>query len=350
MSAGVYSSMEDAVEALSNPDAFVSALLEALTPPALTAHSFIPRVVLFTRPLIGPGPGTPQQSHPSVHTHRAPRVLRWMAQVPRLLGGFDPAVLAEDGVLITKRLLHGGAGQDRRLAPRPIVSTMPLAHQHGRDAVGLEVAAVVLAPRLRCSLWVIRHQRWEPDALHLQPCCLRRSPLPMTHTMHPAADRDPFSCRSVCPRLDRHRPMILSGHHHEDVVPIEPPQSGARQNALMTDDLVQAGRASQIGPGLSGRWPVPVCFRCVHRPHLDGQRQRGRRIDQQDCVPAIARDLNLVHPTPLILHPRVPGHLTIPPWRTCWALKASNDIKASALNARLGRAFMPIRANKGFSP
>ena len=350
MSAGVYSSMEDAVEVWSTPDAFVSALLEALTPPALTAHSFIPRVALFTRPLIGPGPGTPLQSHPSVHTHRAPRVLRWMAQVPRLLGCFDPAVLAEDGVLITKRLLHGGAGQDRRLAPRPIVSTMPLAHQHGRDAVGLEVAAVVLAPRLRCSLWVIRHQLWEPDALHLQPCCLRRSPLPMTHTVHPAADRDPFPCRGVCPRLDRHRPMILSGHHQEDVVPIEPPQSGARQNALMTDDLVQAGRASQIGPGLSGRWPVPVCFRRVHRPHLDGQRQRGRRIDQQDCVPAIARDLNLVHPTPLILHPRVPGHLTIPPWRTCWALKASNDIKASALNARLGRAFMPIRANKGFSP
>src|SRR4029453_7520671 len=109
MSAGVYSSMEDAVEAWSKPDAFVSALLEALTPPALTAHSCIPRVGVFTRPLIGPGPGTPQQRPPHMHTHRAPRVLRWMAQVPRLLGCFDPAVLAEDGVLITTRLLHGGA-------------------------------------------------------------------------------------------------------------------------------------------------------------------------------------------------------------------------------------------------
>jgi hypothetical protein len=56
--------MEEIRVALSTPDDCVPVRLEALTPPA---HACIPRVDLFTPPLIGPGQGTPHQSTPPMH-------------------------------------------------------------------------------------------------------------------------------------------------------------------------------------------------------------------------------------------------------------------------------------------
>ena len=89
---GVSSAMDESLVALNQPAAWGPVRLDALTPPA---HSCSPRVGVCTPPRIGPGQGTPPQSHPHLHAHRAPRILRWMVRGPRLLGDVDTTGLDE---------------------------------------------------------------------------------------------------------------------------------------------------------------------------------------------------------------------------------------------------------------
>ena len=84
--------MDEMSVALRTPAAWGPVRLDALTPPA---HACSPRVGVCTPPLIGPGQGTPPQSHPHLHAHRAPRLLRWMVRGPRLLGDVDTTGLDE---------------------------------------------------------------------------------------------------------------------------------------------------------------------------------------------------------------------------------------------------------------
>jgi hypothetical protein len=84
----------------------------------------------------------------------SPRVLWRMAQIPLLLGLFDTTVLDEAAIIIVikgvQRLLHRGIGQEHGFAP-PGPSSFPChaADDHRMARVGLEVAAVVLAPVFR---------------------------------------------------------------------------------------------------------------------------------------------------------------------------------------------------------
>jgi hypothetical protein len=61
---GVSSAMDESRVALRTPAAWGPVRLDALTPPA---HACSPRVGVCTPPLIGPGQGTPPQSHPPMH-------------------------------------------------------------------------------------------------------------------------------------------------------------------------------------------------------------------------------------------------------------------------------------------
>jgi hypothetical protein len=117
---GVLSALEASLVALSQPDACVPVLLEALTPPA---YACSPQVGLCTPPLIGPGQGTPHQSHPHMHAYRAPRILRWMVRGPQLLGYVDPAGLDKaDEAIVTIR----GPGAQRSMVPCvPLLPVQP---------------------------------------------------------------------------------------------------------------------------------------------------------------------------------------------------------------------------------
>jgi hypothetical protein len=89
---GVSSAMDESRVAVRTPAAWGPVRLDALTPPV---HACSPRVGVCTPPLIGPGQGTPPQSPPHLHAHRAPRILRWMVRGPRLLGDVDTTGLDE---------------------------------------------------------------------------------------------------------------------------------------------------------------------------------------------------------------------------------------------------------------
>ena len=52
-------------------------------------------------------------------------------------------------------LPHRDVGQESRFAPWSIGLRILLAHHHGIDQVGLEVAAVVVRPVLRCPILVV---------------------------------------------------------------------------------------------------------------------------------------------------------------------------------------------------
>jgi hypothetical protein len=96
--------MEEMRVALRTPEACVPVRLDALTPPV---HSCIPRVGLCTPPLIGPGQGTPPQSHPPYARPTAPPV--YGGGWPTSSGGWAP--LAAHG-RVPDRALGARAGSD----------------------------------------------------------------------------------------------------------------------------------------------------------------------------------------------------------------------------------------------
>jgi hypothetical protein len=65
-------------------------------------------------------------------------------------------------------LIHRGVGQEDGFSPRPISPTLPFAHHHGIDGVGLEVPAAV-APVVGRPILVIGGQAGDAAEFRLQP-------------------------------------------------------------------------------------------------------------------------------------------------------------------------------------
>jgi hypothetical protein len=68
-----------------------------------------------------------------------------------------------------------------------------------------------------------------------------------------------------------------------------------------------------MGLGLRDQRPNPMALLLLNLPHLDGQRDLGGRIDQEKHVPALHRDLDVLHPAPLILEAPRARHLATAP-------------------------------------
>ena len=75
-------------------------------------------------------------------------------------------------------------------------------------------------------------------------------------------------------------------------------------------DLWQQGLTTDaIAQRLGHQGPRPQGLMFLNRRHCDGQRNLGRRINHEEHVPARDRDVDRVHPTPLILEAYLAGHL-----------------------------------------
>ena len=93
---------------------------------------------------------------------------------------------------------------------------------------------------------------------------------------------------------------------------VQPPQRRAIQKAFIKDHLVQPCLALQIQARLGDQRPRPQRLMLLNRPHFDRQRHLGRGIDQQEHLPAVDGDLDLVHLPPLIFNPHLAGDLATP--------------------------------------
>jgi len=145
--------MKDPIIALGKHDDFLPCLLQELAPPALPAHRLPAHRLALTRQAIGRGQAAHQQREHHRHPYDARGFLQRMAQLPRWLGFLDTLGLKQTPLVIVikglpGRLGHRGMGQVHGVAPWPIVLPLPLAHDHGIDGVGLEGAAVGVAPML----------------------------------------------------------------------------------------------------------------------------------------------------------------------------------------------------------
>jgi hypothetical protein len=138
-----------------------------------------------------------------------------MAQIPRLLGCLDPAVLDEAALVIKglQRLGHRRVGQEDGWAAWSVVLALPLPHGHRLDGVGLAVATGGVASMLRGALWVIGRQAGDPDHLRLQAFGPRCAALPMAPHVHPAAHRDVLPSRGLSPGICRHRQSLQLQWH-----------------------------------------------------------------------------------------------------------------------------------------
>src|SRR5215218_7494415 len=116
---------------------------------------------------------------------RLPGFLRWMAQLPRLFRFLETTGFNEAAVIIVgkgpQRFLDRGVGQEHGVAAWTIVLPLPLTDDHRMDGVGLEVAAIVMAPVLRGAILVIGGQPGDGHDLGLQPFGRRCSALPMPY-------------------------------------------------------------------------------------------------------------------------------------------------------------------------
>jgi hypothetical protein len=129
--------MEEMSVAWRTPAAWGPVRLDALTPPV---HACSPRVGGCTPPLLGPGQGTPPQSPPHLHAHRAPRLLRGMVRGPRLLGDVDTTGLdAADEALV----ISGAPIQQVAFLATDRVPDRALGARAGHDPEGC-IASTVL--------------------------------------------------------------------------------------------------------------------------------------------------------------------------------------------------------------
>jgi hypothetical protein len=212
--------MKDAIGPSHKDNHSVPRLLQELAPPALPTDGFTPHGFLLTLQAIGGGQHEHQQRAHHMHPHRSVMFLRGMTQVPLLFGGLDAAVLDEAAIIIViKRpqgCVHRGVGQEHRVAPWAIVPTIPLAHHHGIDRVGLEGPAVVVTPLLNCAIVVVGGQPSDPDHLRLQSFGPGRFALAVADGVHPTADRDPFPRCRLRPGIRRHRHVRFRGRDIHD--------------------------------------------------------------------------------------------------------------------------------------
>jgi hypothetical protein len=157
----VFGERNEALVPVGKHDDQGTGLLHELTPPALPADGLTPSGLVLTRQSIGGGQGQHEARHQDRHSHAPRGFLRRMPQHPRLLRVLDAAMLEQTAVvsIIQGRqgLSYRSGGQEHRVAPWPIVTPLPLAHDHGMDRVGLNVAPVVLAPVLRRAIRVLVH-------------------------------------------------------------------------------------------------------------------------------------------------------------------------------------------------
>ncbi len=91
-----------------------------------------------------------------MHAHRPRRFLGKLLAGPLLLALLDTAMLDQTALIIVveglQRVVRRDIGQDSRFASWSIVLTIPVAHHHRMDGVGLKVSAVVVRRMLCCSL------------------------------------------------------------------------------------------------------------------------------------------------------------------------------------------------------
>jgi hypothetical protein len=198
-------------------------------------------------------------------------------------------------------LLNRSIRQKHRFASGSIVFRMPLTDHHRIEGVGLEVAAVVLAPMRRRPILVIGGQCRYAHDLGLQPFGPGGSALPVTDRMHPASMSHPLASCRLRPGIGGHRHNRFGGYDRAEPLLVEPPQIRTIQKSLIKDDLVQAGVASQIRPCLGDQLPGPVGFMRLNLPHLDGQRELGHGLDHEEHFPAVDRHLDRMHLAACIL-------------------------------------------------
>ena len=125
-----------------------------------------------------------------------------------------------------------------------------------------------LAP---CGFWLTR----EPIGRE------QREHQPREDHMHPLAHRHIFASRGLRLGVLGHGHVRFCRHDTGETLRVQPPEVCAIPKALINDDFVPPGVASQMGPGLRDQRPSPMALMLPNLPHLDGQRDLGGRIDQE---------------------------------------------------------------------
>jgi hypothetical protein len=133
-------SMPDAIVALSPHDHLVAGLLQELAPPALPAEGCRSALLGLTRPPVRPRQGPHQPGQQDVHAPRACGVLGGMLHTPRRLALLQTAMLDQTALIVVVErlpgLLHRRMGQEDRVAPWPIRTSVPWADDRGKGATG----------------------------------------------------------------------------------------------------------------------------------------------------------------------------------------------------------------------
>jgi hypothetical protein len=252
----VLGQMKDPIVILRKDDELVSGLLQELTAPALPAHRLRARVLLDTLPPVRSGQGEPQPGKHHMHPHSSSALPGRMPQIPWLLACLNTAVFNEAAVIIVIKhrqwLLDGRMGQEHGFTPWTIVSTVPLADDDGVDGMGLEVAAVVVAPVLRRAIRLVPRQPGHAHDCRLQPLGPGGVALPVTDRGHPAPDRHALPRGCLGWGVASYGHIRLGRYHKDDALLVEPPQIGPIQAAPIKDDLVQRTSPAK----LAGAWLI----------------------------------------------------------------------------------------------
>jgi hypothetical protein len=132
-----------------------------------------------------------------------------------------------------------------------------------------------MAPMLRRAILAIITWLHDPDDLGLQPFDAGCFALPMAHDVRPVAHRDLPPGRGLGAGISGHGHIGFGRHHKGDRVLVQPPERGAIQTALISDDLLQAGHAGQIHPRLGDQGPGPEGLMLVNLLHFDRQGNLG---------------------------------------------------------------------------
>jgi hypothetical protein len=117
----VFGQMKDAIVVLDKYDHLIAALFQEPAAPTLPAHRLTPHGLVRTRQPVRRRQGEQQPREDDVHPDCPFVFLRWMPQLPRLLGLLDPTVLDETALIIIlkglQRLLPRGIGQEDGVPP-----------------------------------------------------------------------------------------------------------------------------------------------------------------------------------------------------------------------------------------